>query len=49
VNTKLSIKDTAEMLIAYSKINYTDSALRTKFNDIDTIKYTKLKYGQMVA
>jgi len=44
VDTKLTIKDTAVMLYAYSKKNYTDSALFSKMNTFDTTRYTNKFY-----
>jgi hypothetical protein len=48
VDTKLSIKDTLTMLLPYSSIKYTDSALFTKLATKDTIAmlspYSSIKY-----
>jgi uncharacterized protein (TIGR02145 family) len=44
IGTKLSIQDTAAMLSFYTRTNYTDAALRTKFNVADTILFTKKIY-----
>ena len=44
IDTKLTVNDTTVMLNSYSRIAFVDSALSTKFNNLDTIKYTKLIY-----
>jgi uncharacterized protein (TIGR02145 family) len=48
VDTKLATKDTIAMLSPYSRIKYTDSALFTKLNADDTIKYAKKIYTDSV-